>query len=175
MGTFVNEVLMDTKELYLMLETNTKVITYFRCPIECTACIFPSNCTSCAAGYVLRNGVCSNTSNASHCVNNTFERGSVCMEYCAKKCKTCNETRDECVECAQFYVMDEKGECVLEESGANLLVRIKGVLNFFKRRGIKSMFLAVDDIWLYNYHQMQYDGTVKVIFETIQFMEEKQW
>ena len=37
------------------------------------------------------------------------------------------------------------------------------------------MFLALDDLWLYNYHSQQYDGTALTIFETIQFIEEKQW
>ena len=37
------------------------------------------------------------------------------------------------------------------------------------------MFLALDDLWLYNYHGHQYDGTTLTIFETIQFVEEKQW
>ena len=37
------------------------------------------------------------------------------------------------------------------------------------------MFLAIDDLWLYNYHNHQYDGTTLVIFETIQFIEQKQW
>ena len=37
------------------------------------------------------------------------------------------------------------------------------------------MFLALDDLWLYNYHNHQYDGTALTIFETIQFIEEKQW
>ena len=37
------------------------------------------------------------------------------------------------------------------------------------------MFLAVDDLWLYNYHSHKYDGTALTIFETIQFIEEQQW
>ena len=37
------------------------------------------------------------------------------------------------------------------------------------------MFLALDDLWLYNYHNHRYDGTALTIFETIQFIEEKQW
>ena len=37
------------------------------------------------------------------------------------------------------------------------------------------MFLALDDLWLYNYHKIHYDGTALTIFETIQFIEEKKW
>ena len=37
------------------------------------------------------------------------------------------------------------------------------------------MLLAMDDLWLYNYHKMHYDGTALTIFETIAFVEEKQW
>ena len=48
-------------------------------------------------------------------------------------------------------------------------------MNLIKRRGVKALFLAVDDLWLYNYHSNQYDGTALVVFETIQFIEERQW
>ena len=37
------------------------------------------------------------------------------------------------------------------------------------------MFLALDDLWLYNYHRVHYDGTALTIFETIQLIEEKRW
>ena len=57
----------------------------------------------------------------------------------------------------------------------SLVVKIRPFLNFVKRRGLKAMFLALDDLWLYNYHGHQYDGTTLTIFETIQFVEEKQW
>ena len=35
--------------------------------------------------------------------------------------------------------------------------------NFIKRRGLKSLFLAMDDLWLYNFHLQEYDGTVLVV------------
>ena len=44
-----------------------------------------------------------------------------------------------------------------------------------RRKKIKSLFLALDDLWLYNYHQQHYDGTIYDVFETIRFIEEKQW
>ena len=37
------------------------------------------------------------------------------------------------------------------------------------------MFMMVDDLWLYQYHQQEYDGIIKVVFETISLVEEKQW
>ena len=37
------------------------------------------------------------------------------------------------------------------------------------------LFLGVDDFWLYEYHIKKYDGVMKIIFETISFIEEKQW
>ena len=33
----------------------------------------------------------------------------------------------------------------------------------------------IDDLWLYQYHQQEYDGIIRVIFSTIAFVEEKQW
>ena len=37
------------------------------------------------------------------------------------------------------------------------------------------MFLALDDLHLYNYHRIHYDGTALTIFKTIQLIEEKKW
>ena len=44
------------------------------------------------------------------------------------------------------------------------------LLNFVRRRGVKTLFLAVDDLWLYNFHSQEYDGTVEIVFETIDFI-----
>ena len=71
--------------------------------------------------------------------------------------------------------MDAKGECVAANQILSWAAKLRPVLNFIKRRGLKAMFLALDDLWLYNYHNHQYDGTPLTIFETIQFIEEKQW
>ena len=35
--------------------------------------------------------------------------------------------------------------------------------------------MVIDDLWLYQYHQQEYDGIIKVVFETIALIEEKQW
>ena len=56
-----------------------------------------------------------------------------------------------------------------------IFLKIRPLFNFIQRKGIKSFFVAVDDIWLYNYHIKEYDGVVKVVFQTISFVEEKQW
>ena len=56
-----------------------------------------------------------------------------------------------------------------------MLAVVKSIFNYFKRRGIKSFCLALDDLWLYNYHKNHYDGTARTIFETIRYVEEKQW
>ena len=57
----------------------------------------------------------------------------------------------------------------------DLATKVRPFLNLFKRKGLKSLFLALDDLWLYHYHKKEYDGSVKVVFETISFIEEKQW
>ena len=56
-----------------------------------------------------------------------------------------------------------------------LVTKLRPYLNFVRRKGFKSMFAAVDDIWLYNYHKREYDGTIHTVFETIRFVEEQQW
>ena len=35
--------------------------------------------------------------------------------------------------------------------------------------------MVVDDLWLYQYHQREYDGVIRTVFETISLVEEKQW
>ena len=99
----------------------------------------------------------------------------MCEEYCHRKCKSCNQTRTDCIECAEFYVKDDKGQCVVESRALDICARARPLLNFIKRRGVKSLLLAVDDLWLYNYHRNQYDGTALVVFETIQFIQEQQY
>ena len=44
-----------------------------------------------------------------------------------------------------------------------------------RKRGMKFFFMAIDDLWLYQYHKKKYNGIVKDIFKTISFIEEKQW
>ena len=79
------------------------------------------------------------------------------------------------MECADFYRMKERGSCVLNDDKLDLITKIRPFLNFIRRKGIKSMFLAVDDLWLYEYHKQEYDGSTKTVLSTIRFIEQKQW
>ena len=47
--------------------------------------------------------------------------------------------------------------------------------NFINRRGMKSLLFAIDNFWLYNFHQQEFDGTTKTVLEVISFFEEKKW
>ena len=64
----------------------------------------------------------------------------------------------------------EDGECVVESTALDWVGKMRVLLNFIKRRGVKALFLAVDDLWLYNFHSKQYDETVEIVFETIDFI-----
>ena len=79
------------------------------------------------------------------------------------------------MECADFYRMNGKGHCVIKGDTLDLITKIRPFLNFIKRKGMKSLFLAVDDLWLYEYHKQEYDGSTKVVLSTIRFIEQKQW
>ena len=35
--------------------------------------------------------------------------------------------------------------------------------------------MTIDDLWLYQYHKVKYNGIIKNVFQTISFIEEKQW
>ena len=52
---------------------------------------------------------------------------------------------------------------------------IRPFLNVLRKRGVKWIFMMVDDLWLYQYHQQEYDGIIKIVFGTISLVEEKQW
>ena len=71
--------------------------------------------------------------------------------------------------------MDTNGYCVESNEVLNTVAILKSIFNYIERRGIKSLCLALDDLWLYNYHKNNYDGTALTIFETIKYIEEKQW
>ena len=97
-------------------------------------------------------------------MKNKFNKGNICEEYCHPKCETCNNTKNDCVTCANFYMKDKNGECVMENNIFTMIGRGRGFFNVLKRRGLKTLFMALDDLWLYNYHKKQYDGTTLAIF-----------
>ena len=44
-----------------------------------------------------------------------------------------------------------------------------------EKEGLKSLLFAIDSLWLYNFHQQEFDGTTRTVLETISFFEEKKW
>ena len=64
---------------------------------------------------------------------------------------------------------------MIENQSLSIFTDIRPFLNLVRRKGIKFIFMAVDDLWLYQYHQQQYDGIVEDVFRVISFVEEKQW
>ena len=144
----------------------------YNCPPECSSCFFPNNCSACAQGYKLQNGRCLRTS---QCVQNRFAYKDICEEYCHERCRSCNQSRTDCIECSDAYTMDEYGQCIPENGAYSLTQRAMFFVGFMRRRGLKAMLLALDDLWFYNFHRVHYDGTALTIFETIQLIEEKRW
>ena len=71
--------------------------------------------------------------------------------------------------------MNEQGECEIESNSLSIFASTRPFLNLLRKKGLKFVFLVVDDLWLYQYHKKKYDGTVEVVFKTISFIEEKQW
>ena len=103
-------------------------------------------------------------------MNNVRLHGGVCEEYCHRKCKSCISERTECHECADYYAKDGNGDCVVESGILNAAVVSRPLFNFIKRKGIRTLFFLVDDLWLYNFHSQDYDGVLKTIFQTIKFV-----
>ena len=57
----------------------------------------------------------------------------------------------------------------------SIFTSVRPFLNVLKKRGHRWLFMVLDDLWLYQYHQQQYEGIVREVFATIAFVEEKQW
>ena len=51
----------------------------------------------------------------------------------------------------------------------------KPLVNLVKKKGMKNIFFALDDLWLYQYHEQEYDGVVKDVFQLISLTQERQW
>ena len=111
----------------------------------------------------------------SFCVKNVVLKNEICEEYCLKKCKTCNQTKEDCIACAEFYEKNEKGECEIESGWFEIMTKVRPFLAFITRKGFKAFFFIINDLWLYDYHEREYDGILKEIFKAISFVEEKQW
>ena len=164
---------MDDSFLYFVYSTlASDVQTYYRCPTECSGCTFPNNCTGCINGYTLVGVTCTpnDAVQSSHCVQNLYVTENVCQEYCHRKCKSCNKTKYDCVECSEFYTKDSTGECVIENESLSIFVSVRPLLNLVRKKGMKFLFMAIDDLWLYQYHKKKYDGIVKTVFSTISFI-----
>ena len=71
--------------------------------------------------------------------------------------------------------MNQQGECVEGNNALSFTQRLMFFIGLIKRRGLKTLFLALDDLCLYNFHRTHYDGTALTIFETLQLIEEKKW
>ena len=96
------------------------------------------------------------SSSATVCVGNKVLVGNICQEYCSKKCKTCTDTRNDCVECAEFYFKDESGNYVVENQALWSVTVIRPILNLIYAKSLRFLILLLNDIWLYNYHKIQY-------------------
>ena len=160
---------IDESYLYYILNVNSpQIYIFFKCPSECITCSFPNNCSQCISGYHLNGGVCENHSSGN---NNHSNHSNVCN----RKCKKCSETKMQCLECFEFYVKNSQGFCEIENGSLSIFITIRPFLNILRRKGLKFLFLAIDDLWLYQYHKIKYDGTIREVFSTISFIQEKQW
>ena len=133
----------------------------------------PNNCISCVDGFVLVDGVCH--PKPTNCVRNVMVIDGICQEYCARECKTCNNTRGDCYECSHLYRRNKAGQCVIGSAALDFAARARFFVNLVRRGGFKFTFFVVDDLWLYSYHDKKYDGVVRQVLDVIQLVEEKQW
>ena len=91
------------------------------------SCVLPNNFTVCEEGYILKGGFRYPRSTAY--IQNVLLKGNACQEYCHRKCRTCNQTRIDCYECAQFYKVED-GQCVKEIVVLDWVGKVRILLNF---------------------------------------------
>ena len=60
---------------------------------------------------------------------------------------------------------------MVEYQALETMKDIRPFLNLVKMRGHKYMFMILNDLWLYQYHQQDYDGIVRDTFKIISFIE----
>ena len=147
-GQFVLEIAIDPHEYYMVIETTGSIQTYYRCPDECKSCFFPNNCSACIDGHELKNGKCLRDNRLSHCVRDEFVKEDICREYCARECKTCDQNKHDCIECADLHEKGDEGKCEVI-STLSIFTSFRPFVNMIRRRGTKWIFMMVDDLWLY--------------------------
>ena len=64
---------------------------------------------------------------------------------------------------------------MIESQSLSIFKDIRPFLNIVRKRGHKWVFMVVDDLWLYQYHQKEYEGIIRDVSRTIVFIEQKQW
>lgn len=99
----------------------------------------------------------------------------ICEQFCHDKCRSCTEVWTECVECADFYIKDDQGNCVIENGVLSAVTVARPILNLLKGKAFTNLFFAISDLRFYDYHNKDYNGLEKQVFMTIRFVEEKQW
>ena len=66
--------------------------------------------------------------------------------------------------------MNQDGECVVDNEVLDIVLKIRPFLNLIRKGSLQFLFMALDDLWLYEYHKPNYTGQVKVVFSTIKFI-----
>ena len=172
-SSILSFIIDDDRLYYTVVSASFNILTFYSCPTGCASCYFPNNCSQCEQGYVLKGTYCFPTPTV--CVRNIALKINVCQEYCSEECKTCNQTKHDCYQCADFYARDESGKCSIQSQSLSIFKDMRPFLNVLRKRGFKWIFMMVDDLWLYQYHQPEYEGIIRDVFRTISFIEEKQW
>lgn len=108
------------------------------------------------------------------CVDNVYKSSGVCEQYCWEECYTCEGTADNCTSCFKHYSLSDGG-CTLENVYVKVATYARPYVSILRRNWMAPFYMVLEEIWLYNYHKQDYNGTIEDIFETIRMIEDKKW
>ena len=177
----LHSVLDENATLFAGITEKQHLYIFYKCPSFCLDCTFKNNCTLCASGYHVEGGYCvadtptSNSISVIFCAGNKTIAEGVCEQFCHDKCQTCTDVWTECIECSEFYIKDDNGNCVIENGALSLATTARPIMNLLKGKAFTNLFFAISDLRFYSYHQKEYNGLEKQVFTAIRFIEEKQW
>ena len=108
----------ESATLFAAITEKDHLYIFYKCPDFCLDCTFTNNCTLCMSGYHIEGGYCivdvpTSQNSVIFCAGNKTIVKGVCEQFCHDACKACSDLWTECIECSDFYIKDDQGNCVI--------------------------------------------------------------
>ena len=108
----------ESATLFAAITEKDHLYIFYKCPDFCLDCTFTNNCTLCMSGYHIEGGYCvvdvpTSQNSVIFCAGNKTIVKGVCEQFCHDACKACSDVWTECIECSNFYIKNDQGNCVI--------------------------------------------------------------